>query len=83
MKLSSQEYSIFAVLLAWTLIWKGLALWRSARSNQLYWFLFFVAPINTVGILEITYLFFFAKKKIKIEEITEWLKKRFNKKSEK
>jgi len=46
----------------WSSIWKFLALWKSARKNQITWFVIF-AVINTLGILEILYLFVFSKKK--------------------
>lgn len=52
------------VLLAviWSLFWKGMALWRSARGNQRNWFIALLV-INTLGILEIVFLVLFAKKK--------------------
>ncbi len=52
------------VLAVWTLIWKGLALWKSARNDERYWFVFLLLPINTAGILEMLYLFVFAKNKL-------------------
>jgi len=52
---------ILAIAL-WTLVWKGLALWSSARGAQKGWFIVLLL-VNTVGILEIIYLLFFAKKK--------------------
>ena len=45
-------------LLIWGLFWKGLALWNSARNTQKYWFVALLV-VNTVGILEIIYLFLF------------------------
>ncbi|MGI6435503.1 MAG: DUF5652 family protein [Syntrophomonadaceae bacterium] len=42
-------------LLIWSLFWKGLALWRSARMNHKGWFIALLI-INTVGIFEIIYL---------------------------
>jgi methionyl-tRNA synthetase len=45
---------IFVVL--WTLFWKGLALWHSARRGAPAWFIALLI-INTVGILELIYLF--------------------------
>ncbi|MEK7513452.1 MAG: DUF5652 family protein [Patescibacteria group bacterium] len=45
-------------LLIWSLIWKGLALWKAAKNNQLYWFLPLLI-LNTAGLLEIAYLAFF------------------------
>lgn len=40
----------------WSAIWKGLALWKAARKEQKYWFIALLV-INTVGLLEIIYLF--------------------------
>jgi len=48
-----------AVLIIWTLIWKGLALWKSARLIQPIWFIILLV-VNTAGILEILYIFFFS-----------------------
>jgi len=45
----------------WTLIWKGFALWQAAGLRQKYWFVALLL-INTLGILEIIYLFFVARK---------------------
>ena len=52
-----------AILIVWTLIWKGLALWKSARLSQPIWFIVLLV-VNTAGILEILYLFFFSKMKL-------------------
>jgi hypothetical protein len=43
-------------MILWSLFWKGLALWHSARRNESWWFLALLI-INTGGILEIVYLF--------------------------
>ena len=53
----------FGLLLLWTLFWKGLALWKSARNDQRYWFIALLI-VNTMGILEILYLFVFATHKL-------------------
>ena len=53
---------VVAVLLIWTLIWKGLALWKAARLVQPIWFVVLLV-VNTAGILEILYIFFFSKMK--------------------
>jgi len=53
---------IFVLLIIWSLIWKGLALWKAARNNQQAWFVVMLI-VNTVGILEILYIYVFAKKK--------------------
>lgn len=51
---------IVALLIIWTFFWKGLALWHSARRGEPIWFVVFLL-LNTLGILEIIYLFAFAK----------------------
>ena len=53
----------FGLLAIWSLFWKGLALWKSARNDERYWFVGLLV-INTMGILEILYLFVFAKTKL-------------------
>jgi len=58
----------------WSILWKGLALWRSAQNNQKQWFIA-ILILNTVGILEIVYLFGFSKKKMRIGELKFWEKK--------
>lgn len=52
---------LFLILL-WIIPWKGVALWRAARNNNKNWFAF-ILIFNTFAIIEIIYLFFFAKKK--------------------
>ncbi len=44
----------------WSLVWKGLALWKSAVQKQKVWFIALLI-INTAGILEILYIFIFSK----------------------
>lgn len=51
----------FIALMAWSLVWKGFALWHSARRGERAWFIAFLF-VNTVGILEIIYLFWFVKR---------------------
>lgn len=46
-------------LFLWVVVWKGLALWRAARKEQKYWFAAFLV-VNTLGILEILYLYVFS-----------------------
>jgi len=58
--LSPSLLFLIAVLVLWSIVWKGLALWRSSRLNQPVWFVLLLV-INTLGILEIIYLFFVAK----------------------
>jgi len=60
MSLSSLLTLIIVVL--WTLFWKGYAVWTAVKKDQKVWFVALLI-FNTVGILEIIYLFFVAKKK--------------------
>lgn len=58
-----------AVAILWTLAWKGVALWRSAGLRQKWWFIA-ILLVNTLGVLEIAYLFLVAKN-YKVEVIEE------------
>jgi hypothetical protein len=53
---------LFALLAVWSIVWKGIALWKAARNGSKPWFIIMLV-VNTVGILEIVYIFFFSKKK--------------------
>ena len=59
------------VLFLWSLLWKGIALWRASKNDQRNWFVVMLV-VNTIGILEIVYLFFFAEKKIRLSELKFW-----------
>jgi hypothetical protein len=48
-------------LAIWVIVWKGIALWKSARNNQMAWFVVLLL-VNTIGILEIIYIFFLQNK---------------------
>ncbi len=51
------------VVLVWSFLWKGLALWRAAKRGEKIWFIVFLI-VNTFGILEIVYLFFITGAKL-------------------
>jgi len=53
---------IIAVLLLWTIPWKGYALWRAARNKDVKWFIVLLL-VNTLAILEIIYIFKIDKNK--------------------
>jgi hypothetical protein len=54
---NSNAFSIALLLLAiWTIPWKGYALWLAAKRSQKGWFIVLLI-LNTVGILEIFYIF--------------------------
>lgn len=52
---------MFMALAIWTIIWKGTALWKAAQNKSVSWFVVLLL-VNTMGILEIIYIFFFSKK---------------------
>jgi membrane protein YdbS with pleckstrin-like domain len=73
---------LLIVIIVWVLAWKLIALWKSARNNQLVWFIV-LGLVNTMGILEILYIFIFHKLGIKeksIEQVKPKVAKRKTKK---
>ncbi|MFH1711188.1 MAG: DUF5652 family protein [Nanoarchaeota archaeon] len=52
--------TLLAVVMVWSLIWMGIAMWKSARKNHIIWFVVFLL-VHTLGILEILYIFVFSK----------------------
>ena len=58
--------TLFVVLIViaviWSSIWKGIALWRAGGNKHLVWFIVLFI-FNTLGILEIIYIFAFSRKK--------------------
>ena len=63
-------FLLFVVFL-WALLWKGLALWKAAKQDQRNWFIVLLI-VNALGILEIIYLFGFAKKRMKLKDLMFW-----------
>ena len=51
---------VIILLVIWDGVWKLIALWKSARHNQLAWFIC-LAIFNTAGILPILYILCFQK----------------------
>jgi hypothetical protein len=49
-------------LLIWGIFWKGWALWRAAKNDSKVWFVVFMI-LNTMGILDILYIFVFSRQK--------------------
>jgi len=60
--LSSKEIWLLVLGVLWTMPWKGVALWKSAKLGQKKWFIALLI-LNTLAILEIIYIFFIARKK--------------------
>lgn len=49
---------LFFLIVFWTLPWKGVALWYAARDDKKIWFIALLV-LQTIGILEIIYIFLF------------------------
>lgn len=50
----------YIALFVWVLVWKGMALWKAARREDKWWFIALLV-VNTVGILEILYIYVFSR----------------------
>jgi hypothetical protein len=61
--------ALIVIIAVWTVIWKGFALWKSSKKNQMIWFIALLV-INTLGLLEILYLFVFSKYGSQKTEVT-------------
>lgn len=61
-QISASIIALIVILGIWEAVWKGIALWKCGRNNQLVWYIF-ILVFNTAGILPIVYLLFFRKKK--------------------
>lgn len=57
----------FGLAAIWSIAWKGWALWLAARRGEKVWFIALLF-INTIGILDIVYIFIIAKQKDVIED---------------
>jgi sorbitol-specific phosphotransferase system component IIC len=58
---------VIIVIVVWDSVWKLIAMWKSARNDQLVWFIC-IAVINTIGILPIIYLLLY-KRRVNVREI--------------
>lgn len=68
---SSGFIALLVVLMLWSSVWKGFALYRAGANKSVPWFIVLFI-LNTAGILEILYLFVFSKKKAEVSaEATE------------
>jgi hypothetical protein len=52
---------VLLLIIAWNMVWKGMAMWRAARLKDKTWFVVLLL-VNTMGILDILYLQFFSKR---------------------
>jgi len=51
---------LLLIVMAWIFAWKGTALWKAVKRNELIWFVILLI-VNTMGILEILYIFVFSR----------------------
>lgn len=60
-----------ALAAVWSIVWKGIALWKASGLRQKWWFIALLV-VNTVGILEIIYIFFVSRNyKVEVVEKVE------------
>ncbi len=52
---------LIIVIMLWSLPWKGVALWKAAERGNKKWFILLLL-VNTIGILDIIYIRFVARK---------------------
>lgn len=55
---------LYFLLILWSISWKGLALWKSAKNNNIYFFIA-ILILNTGGILPIIYIVYVEREEIK------------------
>ena len=65
---------LITVITIWSTLLKGIALWRAANLKQRNWFIVMLV-VNTIGILELIYLFRFATKRLTVKEVKSWTSK--------
>lgn len=74
----NQPYFYIPFLL-WSIFWKGTALWKAASKKQLIWFTL-ILILNTMGLVEILYVFYLNKWDIDNGRILKFLNQKFSKK---
>jgi hypothetical protein len=60
-QLSAGLLLILLSILIYSTVLKGVALWKAARNGQKKWFIVLLI-VNTMGILELLYIFVFSEK---------------------
>jgi len=66
------DFILITIIAIWSTLLKGIALYRAANLKQKNWFIVMLI-INSIGIVELIYLFRFATKKLTIKEIKLWI----------
>jgi len=69
--MNSPNFILYLIpFIIWDAVWRGIALWKSGRNNQLAWFIALLL-VNSLGILPIVYIAFFQNKDKDMEKNTE------------
>ncbi len=55
------DNNLLLLALVWSLPWKGVALWKAANKKDKWWFIA-IFVVNTLAVLEITYIFYFSER---------------------
>jgi len=63
------------IFLIWVFFWKGRALWKASQKKHLVWFVILLL-VNTMGLLEIAYIFFLNRWSIDGGKILAFLEKK-------
>ncbi|MDP2598554.1 MAG: DUF5652 family protein [Candidatus Liptonbacteria bacterium] len=58
----SQNWQWVLAIALWSLPWKGVALWKAVGLRDKAWFIVLLV-VNTVGVLDIIYIFVIARRK--------------------
>ena len=61
---------LIVIVMIWSIIWKGFALWKAAHKNDRNWFIALLV-INFVGILEILHIYVFSERKSKTPKVQQ------------
>lgn len=51
---------VMFLIFVWSAVWKAIALWKASKENSKPWFIALFV-INTMGILEILYIYVFSR----------------------
>ncbi len=54
--------TLVVFLIIWSVAWKGMALWKAAHRGSKPWFILLLL-VNSIGILDIVYIYLVGKKK--------------------
>ena len=71
---------VYVLFLVWSLVWKGIALWKSATKSHLVWFIILLL-VNTLGILEILYIFYLNRWELDNGKLLKFIKTKTTKKA--